>query len=637
MLTGRGFALLLVGLVGAGLAAAYGQRDALVLAVVALGWIGSEAVIFVWRCERIGRRVRIERFLGERPAHRAVVWSHLPVDIEIRAVCPGRSGLGQVRIADRPPALGTVDRPAAYSGRLPAGSMLLYRGRFRAEAPGIARFEGAALEVLDGAGLFSRRLFIPSPAEIVVLPAATEAGDSARLVKRLHFLPGQGIHRHRRPGSGVDLLDLRDYVPGDPPKTIAWKLSARRETLIVKQYESDVPVRCSLIVDATDSVRLGPLGRTELGRWVELAAGLAGDILASRDPVGLCLVEPDGTHVLPPALGSKQWFRIVHRLAEAAGRPPGPQPCPIDAVLPAANSFCRQIHPELFEPELHPQSIGSALWSSLRWSLMPALSTLASVIAVAAVVRGFTTGSIWPLAVAVANALFVGTWSFLRVRRGLQAKGSLSAADRRRLASVLAVLSGGGPAEAALLAEDDAEMSIAAQRFLAEHRQPFPRPLYGEAGEPLFRSEEKIPHMRRFLLRAVAHGRDNELFVLLVDLLDLANEWGPLLSAIKVAVARHHQVVIVLPAGTDSSTGADDADPIPSTIGAPDRLARSMRARRRRSALSLLELESTRLGATVLAMGPSDTPRKIRERLERMRQARASVHSRRLPTRSRSS
>src|SRR5439155_22878703 len=51
---------------------------------------------------------------------------------------------------------------------------------------------------------------------------------------------------------------LRDYLPGDPPKTIAWKVSARRDRLITKEFESEVPVRCTLFVDISHSVRVGP-------------------------------------------------------------------------------------------------------------------------------------------------------------------------------------------------------------------------------------------------------------------------------------------------------------------------------------------------------------------------------------------
>jgi uncharacterized protein (DUF58 family) len=38
---------------------------------------------------------------------------------------------------------------------------------------------------------------------------------------------------------------------------IAWKPSARRDRLITKEYESDVPVRCVLFLDASNGARVG--------------------------------------------------------------------------------------------------------------------------------------------------------------------------------------------------------------------------------------------------------------------------------------------------------------------------------------------------------------------------------------------
>src|SRR5262249_22806453 len=49
------------------------------------------------------------------------------------------------------------------------------------------------------------------------------------------------------------------------------------------------------------------------------------------------------------------------------------------------------------------------------------------------------------------------------------------------------------------------------------------------------------------LLNAVGKGHDNELFVLLVDLLELEGELTPLLQAVRVALSRHHQVLVVCP------------------------------------------------------------------------------------------
>src|SRR5437868_690293 len=123
--------------------------------------------------------------------------------------------------------------------------------------------------------VFSRRTFLRGPLEYLVLPPLTDAEGRQRADKRFSTLPPPGIHRFRRPGTGSELLDLRDYRPGDPPKMIAWKPSARRDRLITKEYESDVPVRCVLFLDTSESMRLGPPGNTGLTRMASVASAVA--------------------------------------------------------------------------------------------------------------------------------------------------------------------------------------------------------------------------------------------------------------------------------------------------------------------------------------------------------------------------
>ena len=53
--------------------------------------------------------------------------------------------------------------------------------------------------------------------------------------------------------------------------------------------------------------------------------------------------------------------------------------------------------------------------------------------------------------------------------------------------------------------------------------------------------------LARALLHSVARGRDNELFVLLADLFELDDHLDPLIRAVRVACARHHQALIICP------------------------------------------------------------------------------------------
>jgi hypothetical protein len=118
---------------------------------------------------------------------------------------------------------------------------------------------------------------------------------------------------------------------------------------------------------------------------------------------------------------------------------------------------------------------------------------------------------------------------------------------RKQLAAILAVRYDLGPGALALLMEDDERFVLQMEHFLIEHQVPFELPLYGPRNEYLFAAPAKVEVLAGGLRRAVGRGRDNELFVLLVDVFELIDQLDPLLAAIKVAVARHHEVMVVCP------------------------------------------------------------------------------------------
>jgi hypothetical protein len=118
---------------------------------------------------------------------------------------------------------------------------------------------------------------------------------------------------------------------------------------------------------------------------------------------------------------------------------------------------------------------------------------------------------------------------------------------RKRLAALLSVRYGLAPGGLEAMLEDDDLFALYLQKFLGEHQVPFNLPLYDARGRYLFASPQKLPVLGQALLQAVGRGRDNELFVLLADLLELDEHLEPLLQAVRVALGRHHQVILVCP------------------------------------------------------------------------------------------
>jgi uncharacterized protein (DUF58 family) len=90
------------------------------------------------------------------------------------------------------------------------------------------------------------------------------------------------------------------YRQGDDPKRIDWRLLARSDRAYIRLAEDRSVVSTLIVVDATASMAYPP---KTLGKWhtaSDLAVGLSAVAHASRDPVGLVIVNGAGMRQLPP-------------------------------------------------------------------------------------------------------------------------------------------------------------------------------------------------------------------------------------------------------------------------------------------------------------------------------------------------
>ncbi len=82
---------------------------------------------------------------------------------------------------------------------------------------------------------------------------------------------GQGeTAQSRMTPTGEDVHHLRNYRPGDARRAIAWKASARRDTLLVREYEQ--PLGADVVLDWQATAGLPYEARiSRLAHWVDLA------------------------------------------------------------------------------------------------------------------------------------------------------------------------------------------------------------------------------------------------------------------------------------------------------------------------------------------------------------------------------
>jgi len=132
-----------------------------------------------------------------------------------------------------------------------------------------------------------------------------------------------GMHRSPFHGFSVEFAEHRPYMPGDPLKNLDWKVWARTDRLLVKQYTEETNLRCHLLVDLSGSMgfRSERAVMSKLDYARSLAAALAYLMLQQQDAVGV-LTFADHPRQFVPARAVRSHLDVLLKTL-GSGEPEG--------------------------------------------------------------------------------------------------------------------------------------------------------------------------------------------------------------------------------------------------------------------------------------------------------------------------
>ncbi len=140
-----------------------------------------------------------------------------------------------------------------------------------------------------------------------------------------------GMHRSPYQGMAVEFAQHRQYVAGDDPKHLDWKVYGRSDKLYIKQYQQETNLDVVLLIDASASMGYGTLavknnwgGTTasaSVKQWTKfdhataLATAVAYLCLQQQDRVGVAVFADDVRSLIKRSSARGQWRRIVAALS----------------------------------------------------------------------------------------------------------------------------------------------------------------------------------------------------------------------------------------------------------------------------------------------------------------------------------
>lgn len=211
---------------------------------------------------------------------------------------------------------GTGDGAAAgqrvtYLGLGPLATFI-DRRRIRLDRRGRYRLGPIVVEAQDPLGIFRIRRVVHAEPELTVYPRPAPVREPP-IVPRQPF--GRQPTRIRAWQDPSSLNDVRPFRPGDNPKHIHWKLSARFGDLYVKEFDLRATTDIVVFIDLDRRVQAGQGAASTVEAAISLAAGVAAHALQQDLPVG-AVAHDERLSWLPPGRGSRHFQQLMRWLVD---------------------------------------------------------------------------------------------------------------------------------------------------------------------------------------------------------------------------------------------------------------------------------------------------------------------------------
>ena len=178
---------------------------------------------------------------------------------------------------------------------------------------GLLELRADKIKVCDYLGLFTLRLKPPAPARMVCRPIPAQCRP-VEIPEGKGTRPSSKNASRRSPGEDYD---LREYRPGDPLRSVHWKLSSKWDELIVREREETVSPLPLLTLD-----RFG--APEELDKLLDRVTGMSRAMLSVQRPHAVLWLDQAGKPQLCSVSDEREYADCVLALLSQPAHLTGP-------------------------------------------------------------------------------------------------------------------------------------------------------------------------------------------------------------------------------------------------------------------------------------------------------------------------
>src|SRR5688572_21132517 len=179
---------------------------------------------------------------------------------------------------------GFTKQPVCYMLHAAPGMTASVPGEFVPKRRGVHELDRYQLSTSFPFGFVKRAITLRHPEVVLVLPALAEV--DRRLLTQCRSAETTGSAIRPRPGGQDEFYGLKEFRPGDSPRSIYWRRSARTGTLVAKQLTQVAPPRLVVLVDTFLQDR-SAAQHVLVERAIAMAASLVSKALEEGLAVGM--------------------------------------------------------------------------------------------------------------------------------------------------------------------------------------------------------------------------------------------------------------------------------------------------------------------------------------------------------------
>lgn len=162
-------------------------------------------------------------------------------------------------------------------------------------------------------GFAERRITGESGRKIAVYPSFLQM-KKYELIAFSNQLKEYGIKRQRKIGHTFEFEQIRNYVKGDDYRTINWKATARKQDLMVNQFQDEKSQQIYCILDMGRTMKKPFNGISMLDYSINATLVISNIILKKHDKSGVITFSNSSVSVLPAEKKSGQLSHILELL-----------------------------------------------------------------------------------------------------------------------------------------------------------------------------------------------------------------------------------------------------------------------------------------------------------------------------------